>query len=139
RHQFDAELRHKITRQRHWRVTYQLELNEREDLATLTTFTSYSPTRHNLRLAGEIPLASEWTLGGDLRYRLSDYNEDNLYSDGSSERREDVQLQARLKLRYALSTNWEAQLEYSYTNNDSSIDGFDYDRNLYLLGISTLF
>lgn len=139
RYQFDAELRSKITRQRHWRIAYKLELNEREDLATPSTFTSFSPTRHNLRLAGEIPLAPEWTLGGDLRYRLSRYNDDNLFSDGSSDRREDVQLQTTLKLRYALATNWEAQLEYSYTDNDSSIDGFDYDRNLYLLGISILF
>jgi hypothetical protein len=139
RYQFDAELRRKIARQRHWRIAYQLEFNNREDLTTPTTFTSYSPIRHNLRLAGEIPLASKWTLGGDLRYRFSRYNDDNLSSDGNSVRREDIQHQATLKLRYALSTSWEAQLEYSYTSNDSSIDGYDYDRNLYLLGISALF
>jgi len=139
RYQFDAELRRKIARQRHWRIAYKLEFNEREDLATSSTFTSFSPTRHNLRLAGEIPLASEWTLGGDLRYRFSRYNDENIFSDGSSVLREDLQYQAMLKLRYELATNWEAQLEYSYTSNDSSIDGYDYDRNLYLLGISALF
>ncbi len=139
RYQFDVELRRKIARQRHWRIAYQLEYNDREDLTTSTTFTSFSPTRNNLRLAGEIPLASEWTLGGDLRYRFSRFNDDNLFIDGSSVRREDMQHQARLKLRYTMFTNWEAQLEYSYTDNDSSIDRYDYTRNLYLLGINALF
>jgi hypothetical protein len=139
RQQFDVELRKKSTPQSDWRIAYQLELNARDDLATPSTFTSYSPTRHSLRLAGEIPLAKAWTLGGDLRYRVSRYNGDNIYSDGNVVRREDVQRQASLKLRYELFTNWELQLEYNYTHNDSSIDGYDYDRNLYLLGISTLF
>ena len=109
------------------------------DLDTSTTFISYSPTRQSLRLSGEVPLAPAWTFGGDLRYRNSRYNDDNLYSDGSSIRREDNQLQAGFKLRYELASDWEAQFEYSYTNNDSSIDDYDFDRNLYLLGISTLF
>ncbi len=139
RYQIDADLRRKIDRQRYWRIAYQLELNEREDLAGSTTFTSYSPTRHNLRLSGEIPLSPAWTLGGDLRYRVSRYNDDNRSNDGGTERREDLQLQAGLKLRYELTRNWEALFEYNYTNNDSSIDSYDYDRNLYLFGISALF
>lgn len=135
RQQFDIQNR--------WRRTdgqlllgYQLELNNRDDLTTATTFSSYSPTRHTLRLGVEQALASPWIGGLDASLRNSRYDTANVLGSGRHVVRQDNQFQLKLRARRPLDKTWEVALEYSHTRNDSNINIYDYDRNLIMGGVS---
>lgn len=119
-------------------LAYQMEVNDRDDLQTATGFTSYSPTRHQLRVGGEFGLFSDWVGGAELAGRTSRYADPDHVSGSRPVTRQDDQLQLKLRARRPLAYGWEIVLEYGYTHNESNLDVYDYRRNLYLLGINGL-
>lgn len=122
----------------HVAAEYRLELNQRDDLTSGTTFFSYSPTRHMITLRGEQGVGSLWVGRLEFAAQQSRYNDPHRLSDGSLVTREDLQYQARLRLRRPLGRGWEAALEYHHTHNESNLDTYDYTRNLYLIGLHAL-
>lgn len=122
-----------------WHAGYRLEFNDRTDARSAATFTSYSPTRHTLLLGAALPLDGGWRGEGEVRYRQSRYDEADRLSDGSRVRREDERMETVLRLRRNLTANWELAAEYTYTDNRSNIDLYDYRRNLVTVGASWLY
>jgi hypothetical protein len=119
-----------------YRIYYQLELNDRQDyVGASPIFSSYSPTRHMLRVTGWWKLPGTWVVRLDGRYRISKYNEDNILADNSASRREDDQARASARLTKQLGKNWQIQFEYTSTNNKSSIDSETYSSSQFGFGI----
>ncbi|MDH5360045.1 MAG: hypothetical protein OEX03_05740 [Gammaproteobacteria bacterium] len=110
-----------------WR--YELELNDRADSLT----SSFSPTRHIVRYYYRKQLSESWKLNSYLGLRLSDYNR----VAGIS--RSDTRMRAKLRFKKSLGKSSNLLAEYSYTNNRSNVAGYSYDRNLFSLGLQTLF
>ncbi|MCK4708650.1 MAG: tetratricopeptide repeat protein, partial [Gammaproteobacteria bacterium] len=123
-----------------YRAYYQLELNFREDreyrVGAEDLFTSYSPTRHMLRVTGWWKLPSSWVLQVDGRYRYSEYKKDNILVGGVTERRDDTQSRASVRLSKKLSKEWELKTTYTITSNDSSVGRKSYDRTLFGAGVT---
>ncbi len=119
------------------RVGYRLELNDREDLLS-PRFTSYSPTRHNLRAQGVLPVSEKLDAVLELQYRYSRYNDANALPDGSFVTREEHRYRAIAKAVYAFNRNTDMALEYIYTKNDANLADKNYTDNQYSLNISYL-
>lgn len=137
RQQFDAQNRWGSDG-RNLLVAYLFELNDRADLQIGTSFTSYSPTRHQLRFGGETGLGTKWIGGGEVGARISRYNDPDHTSGTRPVTRQDEQLQLRLRARRPLAYGWEFVLEYGYTYNESNIELYDYQRNMILVGVNGL-
>lgn len=137
RHRLRVEGRFKSGQNRYL-LSYRYETNDRDDEETLTTFTSSSPVRHTLRANAKIPLAGKWGSELDLRWRDSRYKDDNV-TLASSERRDDDRLRAKLGVNYELSKKLELFADYKYTDNDSNIDRYEYERNEIGVGVNYLF
>ena len=122
------------------RYGYELELNNRDDLTTTTSFTSYSSTRHLFFINGEMPLQGPWSLGGELSYRISRYNDANT-GNGLVGRvtRDDRRVIGTVRLIREVSDKLKLQAEYSHTDNNSNISGYSYNRNVYSVGLNYLF
>lgn len=120
-----------------YRVYYQLELNNRKDrVGTVDPFTSYSPTRHSLRVTGWWDINKLWTLRLDGRYRYSRYNDDDILAGGIIKRREDRQMRLSARLSRELDKHLNINLKYTTTNSDSNIARKSYDRSLTSLGVT---
>ena len=137
RHQARMEVRFKQGSNR-YRLYYEFQTNDRADRSTATTFTSSSPLRHTLRANAKIPLNAKWGTDFDLRYRDSRYKDDNVAS-GVSTRRDDERFRAKAELNYKLNKKADVYVDYTYTDNDSNIDVFDYQRNVVSLGVNYLY
>ncbi|MET0068947.1 MAG: tetratricopeptide repeat protein [Candidatus Thiodiazotropha sp.] len=125
-----------------WRIRsyYQLELNDRDDIETSTTFTSLSPTRHSLYLDYRRDLATDWQLKASGSYRRSRYGDDNVDSAGMTETRIDKRKSLALELnRRRIWRDLQLALEYRYTDNDSSIASYSYNRNSLLINLMKSF
>ena len=123
-----------------YRIYYQLELNDRQDfVGTSPIFTSYSPTRHTLRVTGWWKFSSAWVFRLDGRYRTSKYNEDNILAGNITERREDDQARASARLKKRLGKKWYVEIEYTTIKNESSVDSESYSRSQLGLGVRRRF
>jgi len=122
-----------------YRLSYTFQTNDRDDRRTATTFSSASPNRHILRANARIPFNSKWSGEIDARYRMSRYRDKNLFSDGSTETREDDRLRTRLGINYKLTDKTKLFGRYDYYDNDSNIDARSYERNLYSVGAQLTF
>jgi len=126
-----------------WRLTqtsrlrgyYELELNDRQDSETATTFASLSPTRHSLYADYRFPLTQVWEMKLSGSYRLSDYNDANLEAGGEVIEREDDRFKFGVELNRQVGKESQLLLEYSYTDNSSNIDRYSYRRNLLMANI----
>lgn len=118
------------------RSYYELELNDREDIETPTSFTSLSPTRHILYLEYRRDLTPDWQVKTSGSYRRSRYNQANRDAGGLSETRLDKRLNLALELsRLSMWKGCQLGLEYRYTDNRSNIDSYSYSRNILLINI----
>jgi tetratricopeptide (TPR) repeat protein len=123
-----------------YRIYYQLELNDRQDfMGAGPIFTSYSPTRHTLRVTGWWKFSSAWVVRLDGRYRTSKYNKDNILAGNITERREDDQTRASARLTKRLGKKWYFEMEYTTINNESSVDSESYSRSQVGLGVKRKF
>lgn len=120
-------------------LAYEYEYNDREDLDTGTTFSSYSPVRHAATVKGNVRLSSHWKLLSQFGYRYSDYDKPNRLADGTKVNRSDEQLKVSLRLEGNPYAQWHLYTAYDHTENTSNIDVFDYNRDLFTAGVSWAF
>ena len=147
-------LRHRVKVDTRWRsgelkyrVGYDLELNDREDLTTYNppnptvtkNFTSYSATRHSLM--AEVGMGLTRSLDGKLRldYRTSRYNDANIVADVSETIREDDRYRVYAELRHSLSRGVHVVGSYSHIDNSSNNPAKSYQRSQVELGIQAVF
>ncbi len=134
--------RHKSNASAVWRLddkkrlilSYQLELNDREDLDG-TRFVSYSPTRHTLRVRGRYKFSPRYTAALDLRYRYSRYNDPTELASGGTETREENRTRATLSFSHNLRHGMVVSAEYRYTANASNFRRYDYHREEIMLNL----
>lgn len=112
------------------RYYYEYERNSREDTAT----TSYSPSRHGLRAVYSRYIGRDWSVAGDLGYRLSSYSD-----PGSTSDRDEVRTRAAVNLDYRIDKTLKLRTQASVSKNDSDDDYYDYDRTLISVKLSKLF
>ncbi len=118
------------------RAYYQLEVNDRQDrMGTIEPFSSYSPTRHSLRLTSWWRYGNGWRLWLDGRYRYSLYDGRNVLADGTRIRREDKQFRVSTRVEWRMAQHWGVSVGYYFTTNNSNIDRKGYDRSLFMLGL----
>ena len=115
---------------------YAVEINNRDDLVSGTTFTSYSPQRQYLRLRGTMPLGASLNGSLSLRYRDSRYRDRNILSDSSVIRRVEHQYDFSAGVSRPWLKNTQLEAEYRYISNQSSIARYDYNRSQIQFGIS---
>jgi tetratricopeptide (TPR) repeat protein len=116
------------------RLGYEVEYNDREDLATGSDFFSQSPLRHRLDLVVEHPLGARTSLRWNLRYRNSRYRDPDVTAGGEVRRQEDLAL-AGAQLRRRLGPATYALAELQYSRNDATPAVFEYERVTALLGL----
>jgi tetratricopeptide (TPR) repeat protein len=122
------------------RLGYELAYNDREDLGTATTFTSVSPTRHQLFAEMAYPFAATWRAEAEVAYRLSRYHDANRDSGTGLDRvREDDRIRLQAGLNRDLPWRLRAFAEYARTVNDSNIAAYDYTANVYRVGVERFF
>ncbi len=131
RHQFRAGVQHRFGEKR-VRSYYQMELNDRDDYGPISgRFTSYSPLRHVLQVTGYLPVSAGWMARLDGRLRMSHYADANEFGVGiPKKKRKDNQYRLSARLTHKLDKRLEFSIEYQYTNNNSNIDAYDYDRSV---------
>jgi tetratricopeptide (TPR) repeat protein len=138
RHQFRAGIQKRYGEKR-VRAYYQLELNDRDDFDEAGyLFQSYSPTRHTLKVIGYFSVAN-WDARVDGRYRTSSYSDANEVSSGVFEKREDKQLRLSARLIREIAKNMEFEGRYTYTDNNSNLNTYDYDRSVIQAGLNWRF
>jgi len=117
-----------------WDLHYQYSRDNREDSSNILSFRSFSPVRHSVGSALTYHL-SDWRFVWGLEYRDSDYQKDNQYF-GVGILREDERTKTKLAANWQVSEAWSLSAEYSYMDNDSSIDTYNYHQELIKLGVS---
>jgi hypothetical protein len=93
---------------------------------------SVSPTRHSLRASYHQRFDENWTAGVEASFRSSEYG------DLSEPREEDLG-EIALVLFRNLSSTWQISGEYRYSENDSNIGAFAYERHRATLGLNRIF
>ena len=120
-----------------WRyhLNAKITRNDRADYRTATRFSSYSPQR--LSLNGKIQTELTRQLNGSLKmdWRHSRYRDANQLADGSFLRREEQRWRLTTELKHPLNPDLDLRLQYRYSHNSSTLDGYDYRRNQFHLGI----
>lgn len=120
---------------------YQLELNDRQDIETATSFSSLSPTRHTFYIDYRRALAPDWQFKASGSYRHSRYDDENVDSTGgTATTRTDKRKGVAFELsRRRIWKDFQLALEYRHTDNDSNIDSYSYDRNTLLFNLMKSF
>jgi tetratricopeptide (TPR) repeat protein len=112
---------------------YEAELNDRRDLEIGTEFYSQSPARHGPVIRLNRALGSRLQIDLSTAYRSSRFRDENRqFVDGvlETERRVDALWVAGIVLRLELSPSWGLRLDYRHSENRSTVDRYDYDRDL---------
>jgi tetratricopeptide (TPR) repeat protein len=138
RHQFRIGT-HLNSEGRRYTSYYQLEINDRKGIDNVNGFTSYSPTRHTLRVRSKIPVTKKWDAALDVRYRFSLYEDDhNIFTD-VTKIRQDNRYRLGATLSHEFAKQWEFELDYTYTKNNSNINAYSYTRSLVSAGVNWYF
>ncbi len=122
RHQLRADYKTKFQKGK-LRLRYQLEINDRQNLASA----NYSPTRHTFRARLQHTLKNKWKLTEELEYRNS------LYGVAAGVTRNDNRMRVRFVASKDFAKNWRGGIRFSYTNNNSNITSENYNRNKLLI------
>lgn len=138
-HDLRAEGRWLLDNGRRLRAYYRLEIENRSDLRTATTFTSVSPTRHTAHVDLTVPVAEGWDVNAMAEYRRSRYADANVLTTGQSIRREDDRARARLRLTRQFNPRTALELQYTYTDNSSNIATYTYSRHVVSAALQYLF
>jgi tetratricopeptide (TPR) repeat protein len=125
------------------RVGYELELNDRRDDSTPTEFFSYSPTWNRFYADAMRSLTDAVDLDLRIEYQFSRYADKNVQTnpDGTVQvdARDDDRFTTALRATYHLSADWDVYAEYSYANNSSKFNEYEYDDNQFVIGIERPF
>lgn len=101
------------------RLRYQLELNDRQNLATA----NYSPTRHTLLARLKQRLGHDWHAKEQLSWRKSHYGA------VAGVTRDDTRYQLKLSADTRFAGDWRGGVSYAYTDNRSNLANERYTRN----------
>jgi tetratricopeptide (TPR) repeat protein len=125
------------------RFGYELELNDRDDLALGDEYFSYSPMRHKVFADARLELFAQFRVDAHLEYRASRYADANVQAnaDGSvtTAKRDEDRLAGTLRLEYEFIPSWDVFSEFFYANNDSNFDRYTYDNSQVMIGLERLF
>lgn len=133
-HRLDLDLSGTTGENWNWKLGYRYEFDDRDDLDLGDLFTSYSAQRHSLQADWGMQRGS-WRSKLSANYRNSKYMDNNLMLDGSSALRKDHRLKLSARSSWALFDDWSLSAEYSFTDNESNIEAYDYDRHMLLFGV----
>ncbi len=125
-----------------FKLGYEYEWNDRDDLQNGVEFSSLSPMRHALYAEAATSLAERWRLSLRGEYRHSRYADPNVRQNGATlqiQTRDEDRYGATVRASYKIRRNWEAFGQYSYTDNQSSFAEYDYTRNEAQLGVEVSF
>ncbi len=100
-------------------IYYELEVNERND----KTGESFSPRRHTLNGLFTYALSHDFSMNGNVKYRLSDY------PDVGDFERDDKRLQVSWGGQFRINKYTALKGLHTWTKNDSSDSNRDYDRH----------
>ncbi len=123
-------------------VELQLGLADRDNIRDPGYAASVSPFRQGLELSWRTALAETLALTLKGAYRHSDYDDDYQWqtSGGTvSEKRQDERWSGGILMDWQLARDWFVTSEWSYESNDSSLDGYDYDRYNLWVGVGKTF
>ncbi len=133
-HLLKFNLRQGLSEHLSWDLHYQYSQDNREDSSSFLNFRSFSPVRQSVGSALIVQWPA-WRLVLDLEYRDSDYQKDNQYF-GQPILRKDERLKTKFSLNWQASEAWALSAEYSYIDNESSVDIYNYHQQLLKLGIA---
>lgn len=119
-------------------LTCLYEQNDRHDLADGADFYSYSPTRRSIQLQHHYRINDNWMSKLKLRFRHSEYADPHRIGGIVTLRVEDQTL-SEIALGYFVSKHTTLLLALQHTDNNSSLDRYDYQRNEMTLGVEWLF
>lgn len=125
------------------RVGYELELNDRRDDATPTEFFSYSPTWDRFYASVTQYLTATLDVAVRVEYQFSRYSDDNVQTEPGGAvqvaARDDDRISTSLRTTYHLSEAWDVFGEYTYANNSSKFNDYEYSDNQFAIGIERPF
>jgi hypothetical protein len=111
-----------------WRLNWDMEFNDREDLSIGNEFFSFSPRRCQWQLEYENPLSEALNIKLAAGWQMSRYPDPDRRSDGIVMQREDNRGRLSLELEYQHQNDWRSGLELSYMERNSNFAEYDYDR-----------
>ncbi|MFC4260261.1 tetratricopeptide repeat protein [Marinobacter lacisalsi] len=123
-------------------VELGLELADRENIREADYASSVSPFRQRIELSWRKAVTGDLTLTGKTAFRRSDYQGDYQWQTTSgavSEEREDERWSASVLVDWQVTADWFVSSEWLYESNQSSLDGYDYDRYNLWLGVGKTF
>jgi hypothetical protein len=121
-----------------FRAGYEVEANDRRDLAVGQQFFSQSPLRHGPFLRVSRTLTPSVALEINSAYRHSRFHGANRFFAGTTlqtERRVEDLIQWSLTAHWRIGPAWALRLDYRYTENHSSIETYDYSRDIVVLAV----
>lgn len=133
-HRLNLNLAGTVSDNWQWKLGYRYDVDDRDDLDLGDLFTSYSAQRHGIE-ADWGYRQGKWLSKFSANYRWSDYMDDNTALDGSKTLRKDQRLKLSARSSWKLIDDWSLSAEYSFTNNESTIETYDYDRHMLIFGI----
>lgn len=133
--QFSAIWGGRFTSKQNWQLRYLYENNQRQDFQTLFDFRSFSPIRQGISFTWNYQV-NQWRLNLMSEYRDSKFQDNNLYSNGISIKRDDQRFKSSFQAIWQLDDNWKLSAGYHFTDNQSNIELFDYHQHLAKLSLS---
>lgn len=129
-----------------WRLVWDVELNDREDLAgeASSEFFSFSPRRIQWQLEYRNPLTERINLKlaaglQDSKYRGTDIRIDDEATVVTEMRRSDDRNRLILELEYRHRNDWQSRMELIYLERNSNFAEYDYDRTTLMLSVGRTF
>ncbi len=123
------------------RLRYQYDTEDKNDgggdetLDGDISFISYSANRHSVHADWSYESA-KWSTRFYLNYRYSRYQDEHLFVDDTGGLREDKKSKIGAHFSYALSSSWHLGLDVSHIRNNSSLDIYHYDQNIFLVTLA---
>ena len=117
-----------------WELNYRYEQDQRQDAQTLSSYRSFSPIRHGL-LATWLYQRPQWRINMAAEVRDSQYQDGNRYMGGLLLKRDDQRYKASVQALWQVAQDWNVNVSYSYMDNQSNIEIYDYQQSLLKLGI----
>lgn len=134
-HRVEADTGARLGKFGRWKLRYRYDFDDREDFESDERFTSYSAQRHGV-MARWIKTGTQWEGLLSADYRFSRFEDDNTRAGEVIDRREDNRYKLSARLSWFLNKNLSLTADYSFTDSDSNIDRYDYDRHLIMGGIN---
>jgi len=132
----------KSTARWNFETFYRLDIDRREDLDTGTEFFSLSPTRQTVSASAERHVTDRFSLGASQTFRLSRYADPHRLSENGQVRidtREDEQFRSLLFAGYQLDQRWRVGMELGWIDNQSTLEGYQYQRTEVLISLDGVF